>query len=399
MTLHRILFGFLSLFALFRPIFSTSFFAQHTLFGITLMEVFGIGSSYLFFIIVFLNLENFKLDGITVFIISFCLYVVLNLFLWGLNYKDCIRIILPFSVFFAARSLIRDENDIKKITLYIIIGFLIPIIGSSLLILMKKSLYMTVYWTGVDRYSGMFLKIHSLAHSMLVFLFMVTIWASVDLDESSKSSIMNYFLFIMVLIAIFNIYKSVTRTVFLGLAVHLTAYFIGKKQYILIGIGLILVLLFLLATTGWQPLFYDILDPLSGKGEMEQIGSGRIGGWTEILAVFFNSPLERQFIGLEIANKGGSFFGAEHNDLLSLLVAFGYIGLGMYLLIMAKILFDISLVRFNWAFKLVFFGIIISILGMNLGSNSYLTRFELGQYFCLMLAFLYARRDQIKNAL
>lgn len=394
--INRISFAFLCIFVLLRPIFTTSFFAQHSLIGFTLLELFGMTSSYLLAIMIFFCLRRLRLDGVSILIIAFCCYVILTLF-WGSNYRDGVRFLLPFVIFFSARSILEDDTQIKTIIVLLILGFMVPVVGSSLLIFMKKTLYMTVYQTGIDRYSGMYLKIHTLAHSMLVFIFMVVLFVHCKHSTSFREKVFLYSSYIIAVLAVYNIYKSVTRTVFVGLAIFTSIYLLGRRRYIVLLCGFIIVCSTIFLSSNVQDMLFDIIEPLSGGGKIDDIGSGRIGGWENMLSLFLGSPIEKQILGIGIGNESKAFFGGSHNDLLSLLTSIGYIGFVMYFIIIFKVLFDIVTSKIDMIMKFIFFGIIVSILAMNFGSNSYLSRFELVQYFFLILAMFYSWMDILQT--
>ena len=296
---------------------------------------------------------------------------------------------MPFVIFLAVRSALTSNKQVKLLTFFLVLSFIIPITGSSLLILMKKSLYLTVYQTRVDRYSGMYSKIHTLAHCMLIFFFIVAIYHQLEFRLSIKEKYINILLIILSILALFNLYKSVTRTAWIGLIIFSSMYLIGKRKYILLllcGGGLISILLL---SSQFQSMLFDIIEPLQGQGQISDIGSGRLGGWSSMIISFLNEPLEMQFIGLGIGSEVKSFFGGSHNDLMSLLISLGYIGLSMYLLIYLFVILDIINSNVDRVMKFIFLGIVFSVITMNFGSNSYLSRFELGQFFYLIIGLFY----------
>ena len=381
-------FYIICLFAVIRTAITLSFFSTHGMFGYKFLELFGLLSSYGLIILFLICLSSFKFDKLFILISFFCIYTLLSLS-WGSNLQETIRFLLPFVIFFAVRSALTSKDQVKLLAFLIILSFIIPIIGSSLLILMKKSLYLTVYQTGIDRYSGMYLKIHTLAHCMLIFFFIAAIYQRLGFRLPIKEKYINILFFFLSILALFNLYKSVTRTVWIGLIVFSSFYLIGKRKYLILllcGSGLFFIVLL---SSQLQSMLFDIIQPLQGQGQISNIGSGRLGGWTGMVMSFLNEPLEMQFLGLGIGSEVKSFFGGSHNDLMSLLISLGYLGLSMYLLIYVFVVFDIIKSKIDRVMKFIFLGIVFSVITMNFGSNSYLSRFELGQYFYLIIALFY----------
>lgn len=387
-----ITFIFLSIFVLLRPIFTISIFTQHSFLNLTLLELFGIVSSGLLMALIFFRLPRVKFDGISFLLFGFCCYVILSFF-WGENYQDGIRLIFPIIVFFAARAIIENEIQIKKLLVFLLLGFLIPVLGSSFLILQGKSLSMTIFWTGVERYSGLYLTIHPLAHSMLVFIFMAILFIHSKHGNAIKEKFFLYSVYIVSIFSLYNIYKSVTRTVFVGLLIFLSIYLVGRRKYIPLLFVFVFIFSSMIFSAHVQEIFFDVIGPLTGEAEIGKIGSGRVGGLQDTLSLFFDLPVEKQILGLGIGNELQGDLAVSHNDLLSILISLGYIGILWYLMIILKVIFDTFRSNIDRMKKFIFTGIIISILAMNLGSNSYISRFELGQYFYLILGMCYALID------
>jgi len=156
----------LCLFILLRPIFTLSYFAANGLFGLKYLEIFSIGISYLFIVLILLTLKQQRLDGASALLLVFCLYCGLSI-AWGSVIREVTRLILPALCFFIARANVKEENQLKALTLLSILGYVVPVLGSAFLIILGKG-FQTVYWTGLNRYFGMYEHIHALAHSMFV---------------------------------------------------------------------------------------------------------------------------------------------------------------------------------------------------------------------------------------
>jgi len=209
---------------------------------------------------------------------------------------------------------------------------------------------------------------------------------------------MSFFLALMVLAATYNIYKSGTRTVFIGLAVYALTWFLANRKYVLLTVSLFTGTLFVILSGTLKSIFFDVYEPLVGKGKIESMGSGRVGGWDSMIEQFFSSPITEQILGrgssIKSALTGTTSFGGSHNDFLDVLFCFGYIGLTLYLMIIFGFLFGILNSRIDRKLKYMFLGLLLSVIIMNGLSNSYLARFELSQYFMLCMGLFYCLKQR-----
>jgi O-antigen ligase len=203
-----------------------------------------------------------------------------------------------------------------------------------------------------------------------------------------------------ILIALFNLYMSYTRNVFVGLFIFLVLYLYGRKKYFYLGGGLIGLVFVALYAGFFRKIFFDVYEPLAGKGDIGQMGSGRIGGWSDIMNHFLSAPIEEQIRGLGVTLYGtitkGAQIGGSHNDMLSTLICFGYIGFFLISCIYVALAYKILMAPVDRAIKCSFIGFLVAVGAMNFLSNSYLTRFELGQFFWLLIGIYYSLdRNQV----
>ncbi len=385
-------FLFLCLFALLRPIFSLGYFAELSVFGLTSMEIFGSAVSCLLVFAALLRFNSLKLDLPSALFICFISYVILS-FVWGANPRECIRFALPFFMYFSARAILVQEQQVKIIAFLVVLAFIYPILGSAFLISVGKSISMEIYQTGVIRYKGLYLKTHNLAHSMMVFIFFAAIFGELTSTEGISKRIIHFFLVALVVLAIYNIYKSVTRTVFLGVGAYTFMYLIGRKKYLLLSTLAVLVISKLVTSSHAHLLLFDLIEPLSGQSSWRLMGSGRLGGWYDILSGFLSQPLEIQFLGIGIGNEARETFGGSHSDWVSLYVSLGIFGVLIYSALFAAIFIDIARSKLTRRIRFMYIGFILSIFVMNATSNSYLSRFDLSQYFCLIIAMYYCSKE------
>jgi hypothetical protein len=306
---------------------------------------------------------------------------------WGSQPREVLRLILPTVAFFVVRLAAIEKWQIKRLLLLMIIGYIFPIVGSALLISLGKSIYMTIYWTGLERYAGMYAKIHSFAHAMFIFLFIFLMYLSLDEENESKKSTFIYFCYFLSVLAIFNLYFSYTRTVYLGLLILVFWHLLGRRSHKTIVVCTIVTLVIIL---------FDVYASLQGDADLSSLGSGRIGGWTSLLNIYSNSPFYIKALGFGSGGWiGQSRFSLAfgHNDLLSLLLTLGAYGLLLYLFIVLKFFYDITKFYVNRVLKYTLLGFLFAVFAMNFLSNSYLARFELGQYFFFVVGIFYALNE------
>ncbi len=393
-TNQAIAFLILSFFAITRPLLTIEIFNKYSIF-----ELYGILISYLLLFALFLNIKRLKFDAITVLLLIFSGYIASSL-LWGSEPKQTVRLLLPFVVFFTVKIGVQSEHQVKKLLFLFVLSFIIPIIGSSILIILDKSVDMTIYWTGLQRYKGMYLKIHTMAHSMYIFLITFSLYIYFRYKESHKIS--KFFLISVMLLttlSLFNLYKTYTRTVFIGLSITLLFLLVGQKRYKLLLLSLIAGIL-VIGTSQFKTIFFDLIEPLSGKRDIDLTAGGRIGIWKEGYSIFMNYFISQKLFGVGIGNELGvkdDFFGASHSDIISLLLSLGIIGFFLYFAILAIFFFDVISSKIDPFLKYFFIGFIISVILMNFASNSYLIRFELGQYFFLFLGIFYYIRESVAS--
>jgi len=394
----------LMIFVFFRPLFSTEVFTTNGLFGLSFREVFGLTISYSFLFCILLKRFYSKIDAVAIVTVIFITYASLSI-AWGSQPRDITRLVFPFLTFYATRISINDERKLRLLYLIIIIGFSLPVILSFSQIIMGKSVSKVIYWTGLIRYSGAYYKTHELAHEMLIFLCSCSLFIAYNYDSNKGKRKFIYFICIMAMMALFNLYRTYVRTVYLGLITMFFFYLLGSKKYLVLIIGAIMSLSIGLFSADFSKIMYDIIEPLQGKRSIEWLGSGRIAIWLESIKDFSTLPVERYFLGSGLGNEnisgGLKGFGSSHNDFLSILNSLGIIGLGTYLGIYLVIIRDIMRSTIEKKTKNIYFGYFVAVIVMDFVSNSYVSRFELSQYFFFIMGTFYTSQqienDKVKN--
>jgi O-antigen ligase len=388
----------LCVFALLRPIMCIQYFAETSIIGLNFLELFSISISYTLLAVSLLEihrLRTFPINFATVIGLLFCLYLLFTLVL-GSHIRETFRVILPFAIFIAVRVIIKNEKQIITLLSLIFLSYIIPLLGSAWLIMIGESIGKTIYQTGLIRYEGMYLKIHSFAHAMFIFVFVLFFYVTLNKNEKKGKKLFLYCLYFLCFIAIFNLFKSYTRNVWIGLFILLVFYLWGRKKYLVIATCIFGVAIIALVSKDFHTIFFDFIEPLSGEKEIRHLGAGRMGLWTSLIHRFKSLPLEVKLVGIGIeSEKQGFGIGRSHNDFLALLYTTGLIGFILYITFLLRVGYDILKSSLERQLKYLFMGFFCSVIFMNIASNSYVTRVELAQYFYFILGLFYVLNDKI----
>ena len=377
------------LFAFFRPL--SLLHREYGLAGLNPFELFAIIISYLLIITIFFNLRNLKLDSISILILGYCSYCLLSL-LWGSDIRQVMRVVLPFLLFFAARVSINNNEQIRIILIFLILGYAYPILGSMFDILQGISVDMIVYQTGVERYKGQFFKIHAFGHSMAFFSFIYALSNQYMQDGKKIVKILLFFLF---LASIFCLFKSYVRTAFLGFLLFWGLYLWGyrKRYFALFLVGLLCIVCLYMGTA--KTIFFQVKEGGKNSKNLDVASSGRLSVWKHDLKLLSEVSIERKILGAGIVTgyasaegKTNAFLGG-HNDFLELVAKAGILGLLMYLSILSILLIHIIKSKINIKSKYLFLAMVVSVIAMNFVSNSYVARVELAQLFWLFVGIFY----------
>ena len=376
--------GFLILigFAILRPL---SLMGRENLaVGIVeITEIMGVSTSYLLILPLLVGLKRIKLDLLSLFIMIFILYSIESLF-WGSEIRKTAKMILPFIVFFSVRTFITQRKQVKFLLIFLVLGFLIPIGFSTYSILLGKSIGMVETHSQLARFSGAFTGIHTLAYSMLFFSFLYCILHHIYRFKSNLNRVIIGFLLIL---SVFCLYKSLTRTTMIGFIIFWSIYLWGtnKKAFFIF-----------IALSALSSIFFsDVLYTIFFKKDYIDINtatSGRVKLFISNINLFFESSLIQQLFGRGLGHERVFAF---HNDYMTLLISFGVIGLLLYLVLFFILCWDIALCK-DMKTKYLFGAVLISTAAMNFGSNAAVFRFELSQYFWLIMGLFYSMQ-QLKN--
>jgi hypothetical protein len=365
-----------------------------------ILELFSITFSYLFIFFLLFNLQRVKIDKISFLIFLYCAYVGFS-FLWGSSMREVGRMTLPFVVFFYARMKLDDDKKIKILLAACVIGYIYPLIGSAISILAGYAGVQLVWHSGVMKSSGILSEIHSYGHAMLFFSFLYALFLQTIEEDNRRIRI---FLFCLVVLSTFCLYKSSVRTVYLGYVVFWGVYLLAMNRKFFV-IFVFALLCFIVANQLYlEKVFWQTTDPKARS--LDSASSGRISIWKHNLSVYNNDySLDQKIFGIGLGKEGqpwhigkkGPYVKSSHGDYLSLLMGLGPIGLMLYLFLYLILMYDIFLSAIDIKLRIIFIGVLFSVIVMNLVSNSYIVRVELAQYFWLFMGIFYALNDNLRR--
>lgn len=399
--------GVLYFLYLFRPIAYVTM--DKTVAGFSFLEIFAAVS---FVLLMFLWVTQLgsrrgrQVTAVDLFILLYILWVVgaYLTYFEKANVKDLLKFLLPFITYVVIRNSLRSKDQYIKLLWIMVVGFSIPIIATTLLISMNKGVYVQNYWTKLYRFTGTYPNPHDLGHNMTFFIMLVGLYV-VFLKEKyvrdGKTIQMwrKVFIGLLVGMALYCLYKSYVRTAYLGLIVFIALwlYFKNKKLFFISIAGMAAVI-----TISWSLvtlIFHDVAEVAEGSRDTEKIAGGRPYIWKHNLTGFSNLTIDRQFAGVGVGNRydvlskgvrGEDNFWNSHNDYLEVMIQTGIIGFLLFLTM--QILLFRAVVRLPKSERGIFIAIFLAVTFMNLASNSYVTRFGLGQSFYMILAFIEFRR-------
>lgn len=376
----------LALFAFFRPL-TVSF---HHIGSVSVLEVFGIASSYLIILALLINLRNIRLPAISYFVLFYVFYCALSIF-WGSGYRDVVRAVLPFLPFFLVLAAVRNQGQVKLLLSALAFGYLLPVLGSIYLILCGKS-DTIVTGSMLERQAGLSSGVHTTGHLMLFFSFVFALYHIVNKDNGKLRKLL---LAALLLGSAFCMYKTYTRTVFMGGLVFWFSYlfFTSKRWFFAFVIAVALI-----ALAKYSDIHSIVMQKQQNNStfDVDAASSGRESIWKHNLNLYASLPATNQMLGVGLGQESARVPGtctrwaASHNDYLSLMVTVGALGLLLYLVIYGT--YILAVVRSRWRRELCCFALslMLSVLLMNLVSNSYIVRFQMAQLLWFILGLIYA---------
>ena len=326
----KIGFIFLILFCFFRPLAFVNLNIE--IWGLNIFELFAIIISYVLLFALAINVRKIKYDFISFAILMFCFYCFISIY-WGSQLRIISQVTLPFILFYAARVMIRKQEEIKFLISVLVISYSFLLIGSLYQIFEGTSIKMVESITGIERHTGIFQRIKPFSFSM--FFFSVVFYFQVLINQL-KSSRIKFALLLLLMISFFCIFKSYSRSAYIGLAIFwpISLWGYNKKYCFSVLISLLSIVIGLIFLTDLEQIFFK-----TQNFDINVATSGRIFIWKHNISLFLQSNLEKVLAGHGLGAVSSGVIGgrneiwSSHNDYLHVLMSLGSIGLVLYILI------------------------------------------------------------------
>ncbi|WP_320170194.1 O-antigen ligase family protein [Maridesulfovibrio sp.] len=392
----------LSLFFFFRPIMFIDI--GWTIFGLNISEAFAImatGILSIAFVLYIITAKKLNVSVVDFFLFAFVIWVlfIYVLYIDRSSFKKAAKFVLPFITYFILKNVISDTRRYAKLIKVMMIGYAVPILGSTFLIIQGKSLYTVLYWNNLARFKGVYVNCHDLAHCMTLFCMLIVLyWVLCACDEEltplPKQRLFFVFVLTLSVFAAYCLWKSYVRTCILGLMIYLYYYLFRVNKRLLVILTAIFAVVGILFAAMLYTIFYDMVDSASGKEGLENFGSGRPIIWKYNITEFSKQPIDGILAGVGVGNTWSDISGKpsfvdmlnSHNDFLDVLVQTGAVGLVLFLAfqycLFRKVLALEGRVRY------IFMALFFAVCMMNFASNSYISRFGLGQMFYSILCYI-----------
>lgn len=374
-------------------------------FGLNVTEVFAIfatGILILAFIMRAIVTKKVNISVVDFFLFSFVIWVlfVYLLYVDRSNIKDAAKFIIPFLTYFVLKNVIDTPEQYARFIKIMLLGYALPVFASTYLIVQGKGLYTVLYWTNLARFTGVYANPHNLAHCMVLLMMTLTIYAVICSEHDTLKPFLRQRMFVIfmamvVCFALYCLYKSYVRTCFLGLVFFIYYYLIRVNKKLLAVLTAIFGIVGILSAAVLYTIFADMVDSAKGRDDAEQFGSGRPVIWMHNMEEFASQPLDAMLAGIGVGNtwshtkKRSEVVGEmlnSHNDFLDVLTQTGIIGFVLFISFQFCLFLKIK--QLQGRERYVFMALFLAVAFMNFVSNSYVTRFGLGQMFYAVLAYI-----------
>lgn len=315
-----------------------------------------------------------------------------------------LQLIMPLMTYIMVKRILPDRSAHARLVFIMLIGFLLPFAISAVMTYQGQGLGMVVYWTGTERYKGVYANIHNMGHNAGFAMMLTVVYVVLRKKQEvalhwGEAAVVG----VIFVLGAYLLFHSHVRTVYVGLAVFLfVGLFFYSKQALALSILLsIAVLAFFWDTV--STIFFDIVEPLATGEDFDRVGSGRIAMYKEALATWREAPLINQLTGMGLGNTTrGSVdlnpikdvvrpWGDPHNDWLFALMSLGVVGM-VFLVGLYASIFQ-ALLKVCGKEKSVLLGLFAAVLMMNLVSNSYISRVSMAQMFLMIMVYVDLRSD------
>ena len=373
--------------------------SQIAVFGLNFLEFFAVISFVFLILLALANAGRFKLTITDAFIVAFVLWCggAFFVYLEKAQVADLAKFLIPFLSYLILRNSIHSREQFLRLLWVMIVAASCITIVTAALIASHKGIYKQDFWTGIYRFTGVYPNPHDFGHSMTFMLMLlviyVTLW-STTMDR--KIPVWRVLLIsVTAILGLYCLYKSYVRTAYIGLLIFgmIYLFLLNKKLFVLAAAGVSVLVVGLWSV--WSLIFYDVVHVYQGKRDADRIASGRPFIWKHNLEIFEKLTFDRKIAGVGIGNRS-HVLGARnsirndnvwnsHNDFLDVMMQTGIVGLIIFMIIQLLLLRWIT--RLRGRDRCAFLAFFIAVAAMNFASNSYVTRFALGQSFYMVIIF------------
>jgi len=308
------------------------------------------------------------------------------------------KLVIPPLTYILLKRILPDRATHVRMLFLMLVGFLLPFFQSAALTFQGEGVDQVVYWTGTERYKGVYANIHSMAHNAGFAMMLGSVYLvlrrcqRVPLRWVELAVVATAFI-----VGLYLLYATQTRSVYVGVAAFFVTFlFFYSKRALALFIALAIAFL----AYFWESIsviFFDFLDPRGAGFEIEKAGSGRLAMWTRVWDQWIDSPFLNQLTGMGVTIPGGPKggpaaiwakfrpWGDPHNDWLFVIMSLGLIGFGILVGLFASILR--AVLRLRGEEKFAMLALFAAVVLMNLITNSYITRFSMFQMFFMVIVY------------
>jgi O-antigen ligase len=346
--------------------------------------------------------KNLRLSAIDLLIIGFifwCLTVYV-VYAEKATIDAVAKLIIPPITYILAKNIIPDRQQYRKVLLLLIAGFALPVVLSTGMIALGHGIQKVNYWTGLPRYQGAYSGPHNMAHNMTFLLMTIALYIHLSRqkgapDTTAIPAAKRVLFMTLGALASYCLFASPVRTAILGLFVFLAHYlYLVSRKLLIIGAAGLLAIGIIFSPILIKKYGYDAQQVYEGEWRAEKLGSGRPLIWMHNLSEFRGMTIDRQLGGVGIGNTLDASpvdfdpdnIRNSHNDYLEVLIQTGIVGFLLFIALQFLIL--IRILRLPGNERNIFLPIFVAVTVMNFVSNSYVSRFGLGQMYYLLLAYI-----------
>lgn len=344
----------------------------------------------------------FSIEGIDLIILIFTgLLFFLLLFYDHGTIKAFSLYFLPLLNFIIIYKMLDDPQDSTLLIKCLLWGYTLPILLTFYSILSGTSLAHVSYWTGQERYRGIFSNVHTMGHSMLLYLMVFFLHLdNLRFHKLKPNRFATLVLSIIALIAVYCLFKSVVRTTIVGLVIFLSCYFLMRNRKVLFVLFMAGILGVAINISYFSKAFYDVSQAVEGKSDTEMAGSGRLLMWKHNIDELNEVGATGWLLGTGLGSTlGGKNYRDKpwqsHNDYLDVLMNTGFFGLILYSALLAVCFFKTFALPIEY--RIPFLALILTVLAVNFLSNSYISRFPLAQIFWMLMAIMFTIHSKTKR--